>query len=295
VRLGEVPFSSERKLMSTVHADTQRPGQAVMFAKGAPYVLLARCSHEQVGAEVRPLTPERCAAIPATLNTLASEALRTLGVAFRLLPRTAVDEGIDHRIEQDLVFLGLVGMIDPPLPEARSAVQTARRAGIRIMMITGDHPRTAGAIATELGIIAPGARTITGTELERMDATELRAAVREVSVYARVSPEHKLRIVRALQANGEVVAMTGDGVNDAPALKAADIGVAMGIAGTDVAKGAADMILTDDNFASIVAAVEEGRAFLPISRRCCATCSRLPPARSWRCSSGSCWWGRSAR
>ena len=260
VRLGEVPFSSERKLMSTVHADSQRPGQAVVFAKGAPDMLLDRCSHEQVGAELRPLTFARRATIQTMIDTLASEALRTLGTAFRLLPRGAVDARIDHRIERDLVFLGLVGMIDPPRPEARLAVRTAQQAGIRVMMITGDHPRTAAAIAIELGIVAPGARAITGTELERMDEAALRAAVREVPVYARVSPEHKLRIVRALQAGGHVVAMTGDGVNDAPALKAADIGVAMGIAGTDVAKGAADMILTDDNFASIVAAVEEGRA-----------------------------------
>jgi Ca2+-transporting ATPase len=259
-RLGEVPFSSERKLMSTVHTDAHCPGRVLVFAKGAPDVLLARCSDERVGAETRSLTSARRAAILSEVEGLAGEALRTLGLASRVLPCGAIDGDIDQRIEEYLVFLGLVGMIDPPRPEARAAVETARKAGIRVVMITGDHPHTAAAIAREVGIAQRGARAIAGTELEQMDDHALGKAVRDVSVYARVSPEHKLRIVRALRSSGEVVAMTGDGVNDAPALKAADIGVAMGIAGTDVAKGAADMILTDDNFASIVAAVEEGRA-----------------------------------
>ena len=258
-RVGEVPFSSERKLMSTVHSDAEKPERLAAFAKGAPDVLLPRCSHEIVGDEARLLSDERREEILASNETLAGEALRTLGVAFRSLPPEQLDREVDDRIEQDLVFLGLVGMIDPPREEVREAVDLARGAGIRPIMITGDHPKTAAAIAAELVISAEG-RAITGAELERLSDEELESEVRESSVYARVNPEHKLRIVRALQNNGQVVAMTGDGVNDAPALKTADIGVAMGITGTDVSKEAADMVLTDDNFASIVAAVEEGRS-----------------------------------
>ncbi|MFL5421188.1 MAG: cation-translocating P-type ATPase, partial [Myxococcales bacterium] len=217
--------------------------------------LLARCTEERVGEGTRPLTPERRAEISRAIEDLGRQALRTLGIAYRALGPEAPED-----VEQGLVLLGVVGMIDPPRPEAKESVALAKTAGVRPIMITGDHPVTAAAIATELGITGSGARAITGSQLEKMPDEELRSQVREVSVYARVAPEHKLRIVGALQANGEIVAMTGDGVNDAPALKAADIGVAMGIAGTDVAKGAADMILTDDNFASIVAAVEEGRS-----------------------------------
>jgi P-type Ca2+ transporter type 2C len=257
--VGEVPFSSERKLMSTVHSDAEKPERLAAFAKGAPDVLLPRCSHEIVGDEARLLSDERHEEILASNETLAGEALRTLGVAFRSLPPEELDREVDDRIERDLVFLGLVGMIDPPREEVREAVDLARGAGIRPIMITGDHPKTAAAIAAELDISAEG-RAITGAELERLSDEELESEVRESSVYARVNPEHKLRIVRALQNNGQVVAMTGDGVNDAPALKTADIGVAMGITGTDVSKEAADMVLTDDNFASIVAAVEEGRS-----------------------------------
>jgi Ca2+-transporting ATPase len=194
------------------------------------------------------------------VERLGAAALRTLGVAYRLAGRDALTGELTEEIEHGLVWLGVVGMIDPPRAEARAAVEEARLAGIRAIMITGDHPITAAAIAAELGITEAGSRAIVGAELERMDEPALREAVRSVSVYARVAPEHKLRIVRALHANGQIAAMTGDGVNDAPALKAADIGVAMGIAGTDVAKGASDMILVDDNFASIVAAVEEGRS-----------------------------------
>jgi Ca2+-transporting ATPase len=190
---------------------------------------------------------------------LAGEALRTLGVAFRSLAPDAIEESVDDRIETDLVFLGLVGMIDPPREEAKAAVDLAKGAGVRPIMITGDHPKTAAAIAEELDISAEG-RALTGAELEKLSDEALERTVRESSVYARVNPEHKLRIVGALQRNGAVVAMTGDGVNDAPALKTADIGVAMGITGTDVSKEAADMVLTDDNFATIVAAVEEGRS-----------------------------------
>jgi Ca2+-transporting ATPase len=258
-RVGEVPFSSERKLMSTVHRDAEKPERLAAFAKGAPDVLLPRCSHEILGDEARPLTNERREEIRVANERLAGEALRTLGVAFRSLPPETLDDGVDARIEEGLVFLGLVGMIDPPREEVKVAVDLAKGAGIRPMMITGDHPKTAAAIAQELDISAEG-RAITGSELERLPDEELEQEVRESSVYARVNPEHKLRIVRALQKNGQVVAMTGDGVNDAPALKTADIGVAMGITGTDVSKEAADMVLTDDNFASIVAAVEEGRS-----------------------------------
>lgn len=257
-RVGEVPFSSERKLMSTVHDDASKE-RLIVFTKGAPDVLLARCSHELVGEEARPLTEERCAEIKAINEGLAEEAYRTLGLAFRSLPPDALDQPLDERIEQDLVFLGLVGMIDPPRPEVKEAVARAKGAGIRPIMITGDHPKTAAAIARELDISSDG-RAVVGAELVRLDEAALDETVREVNVYARVNPEHKLRIVQALQRQGAVVAMTGDGVNDAPALKTADIGVAMGITGTDVSKEAADMVLTDDNFASIVAAVEEGRS-----------------------------------
>ncbi|MFN4294975.1 MAG: cation-translocating P-type ATPase, partial [Thermoflexales bacterium] len=267
-RIGEVPFSSERKLMSTVHADAHKPERAVIFVKGAPDVLLTRCCAERIGEDARPLTDDRRREIQACIDRLSGEALRTLGVAFRTCPRDQVGDGaIGEALERDFVFLGLIGMIDPPRPEAKDAVARARQAGIRVVMITGDHPLTAQAIATELGIIAPGGRVMTGAELAKLDETGLRQAARETSVYARVSPEHKLLIVRALKQNGDVVAMTGDGVNDAPALKQADIGVAMGITGTDVSKEAADMILTDDNFASIVAAVEEGRAIFSNIRK----------------------------
>jgi P-type Ca2+ transporter type 2C len=259
-RIGEVPFSSERKLMSTAHSDAEDAERVLVFAKGAPDVLLARCTEERVGGSTRALTPERREEISRSVDALASAALRTLGVAYRTLPRAARDGAASESVEQALVFLGVVGMIDPPRPEARAAVAQAQRAGVRPVMITGDHPVTAAAIAAELGIVEQGATALVGAQLQKLDDDALRGAVRDVSVYARVEPEHKLRIVRALQANGEIAAMTGDGVNDAPALKAADIGIAMGITGTDVAKGAADMILTDDNFASIVAAVEEGRS-----------------------------------
>jgi P-type Ca2+ transporter type 2C len=258
-RVGEVPFSSERKLMSTVHKDAEKRERLIMFAKGAPDVLLGHCSHELVGEEARPLTEERREEIRSVNEKLAGEALRTLGVAFRSLAPDAIEESVDDRIETDLVFLGLVGMIDPPREEAKAAVDLAKGAGVRPIMITGDHPKTAAAIAEELDISAEG-RALTGAVLEKLSDEALERTVRESSVYARVNPEHKLRIVGALQRNGAVVAMTGDGVNDAPALKTADIGVAMGITGTDVSKEAADMVLTDDNFATIVAAVEEGRS-----------------------------------
>ena len=268
-RVGEVPFSSERKLMSTIHRHAELERQ-VVFTKGAPDVLLTRCAFEAVGDDRRPLTADRRAEILRTNEALAGEALRTLGVAARWLPDSArLPDGTPHvagTVEKDLVFAGLIGMIDPPRPEARPAVTRAKEAGIRPLMITGDHPRTAAVIAQELGISADG-RAITGRELEKLDDDACARTVAEVAVYARVNPEHKLRIIDALRRAGAVVAMTGDGVNDAPALKKADIGIAMGITGTDVSKEAADMILADDNFASIVAAVEEGRAIFENIRK----------------------------
>ncbi|MEO7320297.1 MAG: cation-translocating P-type ATPase [Nitrosospira sp.] len=266
-RVGEVPFSSERKLHTTVHTDAQKQERLIVFTKGAPDLLLRRCTHELVGEETRPLTAERRAEILKTNEQLAGEALRSLGVAFRSLPADAPEaDEVDERVEQNLVFAGLIGMIDPPRAEAREAVTRAKTAGIRPIMITGDHPVTAAVIAAQLGIVENG-RSVSGDELEKLSDEALDQTVREVSVYARVNPEHKLRIVKALQRGGAVVAMTGDGVNDAPALKTADIGIAMGIMGTDVSKQAADMILADDNFASIVAAVEEGRSIFSNIRK----------------------------
>jgi magnesium-transporting ATPase (P-type) len=265
-RIAELPFTSERKLMSSVESDLESRGEMAVVTKGAPDVLLRRCSAERAAGEERPLTEERRAAILAAVERLADRALRPLAVAYRgLAPGEPLPEE-ESQAERDLVYLGVVGMIDPPRKEARAAVAEAQRAGVRVMMITGDHPRTGARIAEDLGIAAAGAPVLTGPELERL-GDELAEAVREVSVYARVSPEHKLRIVDALQADGRIVAMTGDGVNDAPALKSADIGVAMGVAGTDVTKEAADMVLADDNFATIVAAVREGRGIFANIRK----------------------------
>jgi P-type Ca2+ transporter type 2C len=268
-RVGEVPFTSERKLMSTLEADVEREGRIDVVTKGAPDVLLVRCTHERVGGEVQRLTDARRTQIAADVERLADLALRTLAVAYRPLPdveppppSVSDDEAVEswEGLERDLVYLGMVGIIDPPRSEARVAIGEAQSAGVRIMMITGDHPRTAVRIASELGISADTARALTGAEIDALDDDALTRAVRDVAVFARVAPEHKLRIVDALQADGNIVAMTGDGVNDAPALRAADIGVAMGISGTDVTREAADMVLADDNFATIVAAVREGRA-----------------------------------
>jgi len=269
-RVGERPFSSERKLMSTVHRDSERADRLIVFAKGAPDVLLTRCTRELVGDGTRPLTAERRIEILREIEALAEQALRTLGVAVRSIGPDQMDRdgipGPDPALEEDLAFAGLIGMIDPPRAEARDAVARARRAGIRPLMITGDHPRTASVIARELGI-ADDDRAVTGAELDAMPVEERARLVQEVSVYARVSPEHKLRIVEALGQRGAIVAMTGDGVNDAPALRKADIGIAMGITGTDVSKEAADIVLADDDFASIVAAVEEGRAIFDNIRK----------------------------
>ena len=267
-RAAEVPFSSERKLMTTVHR-AEQDERLIVFSKGAPDVLLGRCANEVIGDGRRPLTPERRTEILQINESLAAEALRTLGVALHWLPGENVPEdggGLTEQVEHDLTFAGLIGMIDPPRPEAQDAVAQAKRAGVRPIMITGDHPRTASVIARELGV-ADGDRAVTGAELERADDEQLQPLVREASVFARVNPEHKLRIVKALQRDGAIVAMTGDGVNDAPALRTADIGVAMGIMGTDVSKEAADIVLADDNFATIVAAVEEGRAIFDNIRK----------------------------
>jgi magnesium-transporting ATPase (P-type) len=265
-RVGEVPFTSERRLMTTLETDVEREGRIDVVTKGAPDALLTRCTHERVAGDVRPLTDARRAAIAADVDGLADRALRTLAVAYRPLPDVepplpagSEPDAMFEALERELVYLGVVGIIDPPRDEARVAIAEAHRAGIRTVMITGDHPRTAARIAADLGIAPDGAPTGVGADIERLDDDGLRALARETSVYARVAPEHKLRLVDALQADGNIVAMTGDGVNDSPALRSADIGVAMGVTGTDVSKEAADMILADDNFATIVVAVREGR------------------------------------
>ena len=258
-RLGTVPFDSDRKRMTVIR---QRYGQPWAFAKGAPELILARCTHMRTAKGVEVLRESDRARMLQANALMANDALRVLALAERPLKQfshtdTATVDAED--VEQGLTFLGLVGLQDPPRAEARDAINRCKRAGIRVVMITGDHPDTARAIARELGILERGDAVIVGLELDRMDDQELARRVYGISVYARVTAEHKLRIVRAWKARGAVVAMTGDGVNDAPALKEASIGVAMGITGTEVTKEAADIIVTDDNFASIVAAVEEGR------------------------------------
>lgn len=251
-RVQELPFDSTRKLMSTVH---DHDGQMTMFTKGAPDELLRRCDSILIDGKVEALTDSKRQEILDINETFAKEALRVIGSAFKVVG----NEKIDFDAENHLVFTGLVGMIDPPREEAKEAIEVCKTAGIQVKMITGDHKITATAIAGQLGIVGPNARAVEGSEINEMDEMELREVVKTVSVFARVSPEHKVRLVDAIRANGNIVAMTGDGVNDAPSLKHADIGVAMGITGTDVSKEAADMILTDDNFASIVKAVAEGR------------------------------------
>lgn len=270
-RVGEVPFSSERKMMSTAHR--REGGDLVVLSKGAPDVLLQHCTRVQVGDGVVPLDPVRRARALAEVETLSEEAFRTLAVAYRPAPELAGGDGrpdaagFDEDAEEDLVYAGVVGIIDPPRPEVRSAIADAHAAGIRVVMITGDHPATAARIARDLGIIGEDGIALPGARLDGMTDRQLRDAVRTVSVFARVAPEHKLRIVDALQAEGLVVAMTGDGVNDAPALKSADIGIAMGITGTEVTKEAAKMVLADDDFATIVHAVREGRVIFDNIRK----------------------------
>jgi magnesium-transporting ATPase (P-type) len=267
-RRGEIPFSSERKLMSTIESDAAHEGQISVMTKGAPDVLLARCTRERLGTGDVALTDERRAEIREAIDRLADDALRTLAVAYHPLATTEAPLA-DDELERDLVLAGVVGMIDPPRDEVAASIAEAHGAGIRVVMITGDHARTAARIAGQLGISrsADDVVAITGLELETLDEATLRDRARAATVYARVAPEHKLRIVDALQANGNVVAMTGDGVNDAPALKSADIGIAMGITGTDVTREAARMILTDDNFATIVSAVREGRGIFSNIRK----------------------------
>ncbi|MBM4429758.1 MAG: cation-translocating P-type ATPase [Chloroflexi bacterium] len=257
-RVGEIPFDSAQKHMTTIHAVEGADAPFRAYVKGAPDVLLRLCSHVQDDGQVKPLSESTRQAILRANDSMAAHALRVLAVAYRPL-QEAITDGLDWSRQSRLVFLGLTGMIDPARPEARPAVAVCREAGIKAVMITGDHKDTAIAIAKELDLLVPGHHTLTGKDLDAMSDEELAARAGNVDVYARVSPEHKVRIVEALKNIGHVVAMTGDGVNDAPALKRADIGIAMGITGTDVAKETADMILTDDNFASIVSAVEEGR------------------------------------
>jgi Ca2+-transporting ATPase len=247
-RVNEIPFTAETKRMTTLHATPDGP---VAYCKGAPEIILGLCERHVTERGEERLDGARRETILRTAHQMASEALRVLAVAAK---SNATLETAEH----GMTFLGLIGMIDPPRPEARLAVQTCEEAGIKVRMITGDHPLTAQAVARELGILKSG-RVVVGTELEAMSDEVLEGAVDDIEIYARVSPVHKLRVVTALQKRGQIVAMTGDGVNDAPALKKADIGIAMGITGTDVTKEASAMTLTDDNFASIVAAVEEGR------------------------------------
>jgi len=256
-RLAEIPFEAERKRMSTIHPDPKTKGY-VAYIKGAPDVVLQLCNRIYIRGREEPLSPKKREDIIQVNASLASQALRLLGVAYRPL-KELPEEHQAGQVEEDLVFVGLLGMIDPPRPEVREAIALARRAGIRTVMITGDYPNTAMAIAKELELFHKDGGLLTGAGLDRLDEAEFAHRVEEFDIYARVSPQHKVRIVEALKENGHVVAMTGDGANDAPALKRADIGVAMGITGTDVSKETADMVLTDDNYASIVAAVEEGR------------------------------------
>ena len=272
-RKNEIPFDSERKRMVTIHnihdprlddispfTDSTCQGMHVVAVKGAPDVVLKLCSGIQSmdDKKVRPLDDVSRQKIIDANDAMTKDALRVLGVAYRL-EKDVPNELNGNELEKDLIFAGLIGMIDPARPEVKPALLTAAKAGIRTLMITGDYPNTARAIAESIGLLRPGHKVLTGAELDQINDKQLIKEVEQTDVFARVSPEHKMRIVNALQANGEVVAMTGDGVNDAPAIKQADIGVSMGITGTDVAKDTADMVLTDDNYVSIVSAVEQGR------------------------------------
>ena len=257
-RVAELPFDSDRKLMSTIHKETD--GSYFVAVKGAPDQLLKRVTRIEINGEIRPITDADKQAILTTNKDLAKQALRVLMMAYKTTSDIPTLES--EVVESDLIFSGLVGMIDPERPEAAEAVRVAKEAGIRPIMITGDHQDTAEAIAKRLGIIDPNDtedHVLTGAELNELSDEEFQKVFKQYSVYARVSPEHKVRIVKAWQNDGKVVAMTGDGVNDAPSLKTADIGIGMGITGTEVSKGASDMVLADDNFATIIVAVEEGR------------------------------------
>lgn len=252
-RINEIPFDSDRKLMTTVN---KYGGQHYVFTKGAIDNLLKICSYAYINGETVKLTDITKERIMDVSNTMSNDALRVLGAAYKKLssPHTAIDA-----LEQDLIFIGLVGMIDPPRLEVKDSIELCKKSGIKTIMITGDHKNTAYAIAKELGIASNTSETISGVELDRLSQEQLNERIDNLRVFARVSPEHKVKIVKAFKSKGNIVSMTGDGVNDAPSLKQADIGVAMGITGTDVAKGASDMILTDDNFKTIVSAIEEGR------------------------------------
>ena len=254
-RIGEAPFDSLRKMMSTVH---ETPKGIVQYTKGAPDEILKRCTYALVGGKTVPMTDDLKAGVLAGNKNMADKALRVLALAMRLYPAAPADYEAGT-LEKDLIFVGLTGMIDPVRPEVKAAIEECRGAGIVPIMITGDHKDTAVAIGRELGIITNASQAIVGAELDKFTDEEMIDEVVKYSVYARVQPEHKTKIVRAWKARGMVTAMTGDGVNDAPSIKAADIGIGMGITGTDVTKGAADMVLADDNFATIVNAVEEGR------------------------------------
>ena len=254
-RIGEVPFDSDRKLMTTIN---EQNGKYIVYTKGGVDELLAKCNSYLLNGEIKQDLETYAKVVRKHNEEMAKEALRVLSCGYKELDHKPTNDEIKN-IENDLIFVGMVGMIDPPREEAKKAVEKCKTAGIKTVMITGDHKVTAAAIAKQLGILENENEAITGQELEKMSDEDLEKNVRQYSVYARVSPEHKVRIVRAWQKNGEIVAMTGDGVNDSPALKQANIGCAMGMVGTDVAKEAADVILTDDNFATIVSAVEEGR------------------------------------
>ena len=266
-RIGEIPFTSERKMMSTIELDHEHGDELVVITKGAPDVLLERCTRARVGMEIVELDDGAARADPGRRRHAFRRGAAHAGRRLPPARRRARTRRPRESLERDLVFVGTVGIIDPPREEAAVAIREARRAGIRVIMITGDHPRTAARIAADLGIVEAGAGALTGLELDALDDAAFAEAVRKTSVYARVAPAHKLRIVDALQADGNIVAMTGDGVNDAPALKSADIGIAMGVTGTEVTKEAAKMILADDNFATIVEAVREGRGIFDNIRK----------------------------
>lgn len=255
-RVWEGPFTSERKCMSTVHSTLE--GEQFVFVKGAPEIILERCTHVFENGKEKKLTDVKRKEILENNEKLASDALRVLGMAFKKLPATR-KEFDEESVENSLVFVGLQGMIDPPREEAIDANKKCMEAGIKTVMITGDHKLTATAVAKEIGIMKEDSLVLTGAELDQKSDDEFEKIVENVAVYARVSPEHKLRIVKALKKRGHIVAMTGDGVNDAPAIKSADVGIAMGISGTDVTREASDIVLADDNFATIVKAVEQGR------------------------------------
>ena len=257
-RIGEIPFSSERKCMTTVHLVSGK--NRIAFMKGAPEIVLDKCTKIYANGKIRKIAQEDRRELLKVTEAMAMQALRNLGFAFKELPESVAE--FDEKIEKDMIFVGIMGMIDPPREEVKEAIYLCRKAGIKVVMVTGDHKLTAIAVAKELNLLGENeteGKVLTGVELDQISDEKLTEMVENVVIYARVSPEHKMRIVKAWKAKGQIVAMTGDGVNDAPALKLSDIGVAMGVTGTEVTKEASDMVLTDDNFASIVKAVKEGR------------------------------------